>query len=139
MPVKSRVRSLLAKFVRKPHRAAYAFLLLPYVLYQQFRLIGDLDHRRWALVLKRARRIRRLDFDSDSLRYSVGLANTALEQWRPALTEFESIRSPLEEGDEEALRYNCHAWALHNIGRTPEARALLQHAIQPHWPARRPR
>jgi hypothetical protein len=138
-PVKSRLRSLLGKAVRKPHRAVYALLLLPYLVYHSFRLNGDFDRRRWSLVLKRARRIRRLGLDSNSLRYSVAIANTALEQWQPALSEFESIGSPLEEEDEEALRYNCHAWALHNIGRTSEARMLLQHAVQTNWPDRHQR
>ena len=137
--MRSRLRSILRRFIRAPHHAAYVLLLLPFLAYQQFRLTRAMDHRRWPLVLKRARRIRRLGFDTDSLRYAVGLANTELEEWGPALGEFESIRSPLEDHDEEAVRYSCHAWALHNAGRTPEARALLQHALQPARPARRRR
>ena len=122
--------------LRAPHRAFYFVILIPYLIYALVRFNRDAHYERWHRVLRRAGRLRRLGFDNDSIRYAAGVASARLEEWEPALSEFESIRSQLDEEEEEALRYNYHAWTLHNLGRTGEARTLLEHAVQPLWPTR---
>ena len=123
--------------LRAPHRVLWVLLLLPYLIYEFAGIFDDLQEKRWSSLQSRGRRLRRVGFNTDDVAYWAGVASARLDQWGESLREFESIKKPLDAPADEAARYSFHAWSLYKLGRTREARTLLQHALQPAWPAAR--
>jgi tetratricopeptide (TPR) repeat protein len=109
----------------------------PYVIYLGWKKEEDFNSGNWGDVVKNLLNIRWFGGLSPRDLFLLGYAYSSLGEFAEALNCLVMIQAPLEDIDEEACRYCTHIWLLHKLGKTDEAKAVLDHSKSEKWPANR--
>ena len=123
--------------MRKLLRDILYILCSPYIVYLGWKKEQAYKDTDWEKMISCLRTIQSFGGLSPRDLFLLGYAHSKLNLMKDALRFMELIQVPLENGDEEALRYCTHAWILYKLGDPDQARAVLKHSISEKWPAHR--
>ena len=123
--------------MRKLLRAIIYILCSPYIVYLGWKKEQAYNNNNWEKVISYLRTLQRFGGLSPRDLFMLGYAHSNLNLMKDALRFMELIQTPLEDKNEEALRYCTHSWILYKLGDPDQARAVLEHAITEEWPAHR--